>query len=71
MLLAAQAAETLGIRTPVGQRSVNLYSEMIDADKRMPSPQSEAIGKTRGDRDFSVVYDYLKELSEAGEINSK
>jgi hypothetical protein len=65
MLLAARAAEVLGVQTPVGQRSVNLYAEMIDADKRTSSMPSEAARRTRGDRDFSVVYEYLKELSES------
>jgi 3-hydroxyisobutyrate dehydrogenase len=65
MLLAARAAETLGVQTPIGQRSVNLYSEMIDDDKRASLLQPEATRRTRGDSDFSVVYDYLKELSES------
>jgi len=64
MLLAARAAEVLGVQTPVGQRSVNLYAEMIDADKRTSSIP-EAARRTRGERDFSVVYEYLKELSES------
>jgi len=63
MLLASHAAESLGIQTPIGQKSVELYSEMIDADTSA-SPASPTEGRSRGDRDFSVVYDYLKELSE-------
>lgn len=64
MLLAARAAEMLDVQTPIGQRSVKLYSEMIDDDERTSSLQLEATRRTRGDRDFSIVYDYLKELSE-------
>lgn len=63
MLLASRAAETLGVETPIGQKCVGLYSEMIDADKAASPSQDQR--QSRGDRDFSVVYDYLKELSES------
>ena len=78
MLLAAQAAKSAGTPIPIGETCSNLYAEMIDADSSTQSKrevketiaQGKDVGsKTdekrlpRGDRDFSVVYDYLRELA--------
>ncbi|KAF8306422.1 hypothetical protein DL93DRAFT_2088625 [Clavulina sp. PMI_390] len=70
MLLAAHAAQSVGLQTPVGEKVVNLYSEMIEADgppaQATPPPNGAGTQPSgrRGDKDFSVVFDYLRHLSQ-------
>ena len=69
MLLAKHASEPVGVPLPLGDRAVALYNAMLELDhadaatarskgSAIPGPEQR-----RGDRDFSVVYDYLRELS--------
>lgn len=67
MLLASDAAKPVSVPLPVGDRAVDLYQQMIAADDMStpvhPVPKSaEGQGtKPRGEKDFSVVYDFLME----------
>jgi len=76
MLLASDAAKPVAVPLPIGARAVDVYRKMIAADEE-PQQDSTARGdsqtlpnessatKPRGEKDFSVVYDYLQE--QAGE----
>jgi hypothetical protein len=80
MLLASDAARPVTVPLPIGARAMEVYTQMIAADeepRRDPAaapvaPNGGPQGKStstgtipRGERDFSVVYDYLRE--QAGE----
>ena len=61
MLLASNAAENVNVPIPVGQRALELYKEMIHADKDTMWSHNGAL-LPREDQDFSIVYDYLMQL---------
>ena len=78
MLLASDAAKPVAVPLPIGARAVDVYRQMIAADEEPQrestthgdshngAPPSESSAtKPRGEKDFSVVYDYLQE--QAGE----
>jgi len=80
MLLASDAARPVAVPLPIGSRAMEVYTQMIaaDAEPRQdraahpdapnsgPQDKSTFTGtKPRGEKDFSVVYDYLRE--QAGE----
>ena len=61
MLLASNAAKPVDVPLPVGQRALELYEEMIRADKDTVWSHNGAL-LPRQDQDFSIVYDYLMQL---------
>lgn len=72
MLLASDAAKPVAVPLPVGSRAVDVYKQMIVADEQQQQQQQDSTSsgkssdtKPRGEKDFSVVYDYLQE--QAGE----
>ncbi|KAF9518914.1 hypothetical protein BS47DRAFT_1337815 [Hydnum rufescens UP504] len=81
MLLASDAARPVAVPLPIGARAMEVYTQMIAADEEPrrdraahpDAPKGGPPGKSttstgtmpRGEKDFSVVYDYLRE--QAGE----
>ena len=61
MLLASNAAKNVSVPLPVGQRALELYEEMVHADKGDTWSRNAALFP-REDQDFSIVYDYLMQL---------